>query len=220
MYDKVLDSVRAGVYTYGMEGRLRLDDRRDEPIALSDRAIDNLTFIRRMMEASGTFTAVSGIGVVAMGTVGLAAAMWAARAATVEEWIRIWSVAAGISAAVGGYAIVRKARRRKESALSGPGRKFMLNFMPAVAAGAALTITMISVGMAQLLPGTWLLMYGTGIVTGGAFSVRIVPAMGVAFMLLGVLALGFPSAGDVLMGVGFGGLHLGFGAIIAWRYGG
>jgi hypothetical protein len=203
-----------------MERRLRLEDPADPPIALSDRAIDNLTFIRRMMEASGTFTAVSGAGAIAMGAVGLTAAIWADRVATVDRWILVWSVAAGISAAIGGYAIARKARRRRESPFSGPGRKFVLNFMPAVAAGAALTVTLISSGLFSLLPGMWLLLYGTGIVTGGAFSVRVVPAMGLAFMLLGMIALAFPSGGDLLMGAGFGGLHLLFGAIIAWRYGG
>ena len=206
-----------------MERRLRLEeppDPPDPPIALSDRAIDNLTFIRRMMEASGTFTAVSGLGVIAMGAVGLTAAILAGRVASPDRWILVWSAAAGVSAVIGGYAIARKARRRKESPFSGPGRKFVLNFMPAVAAGAALTLTLIGAGLYSLLPGTWLLLYGTGIVTGGAFSVRIVPAMGLAFMLFGMIALAVPAAGDLLMGAGFGGLHLVFGAVIAWRYGG
>jgi hypothetical protein len=132
----------------------------------------------------------------------------------------VWAGAAVLSAGVSGYAIVRKARHRRESALSGPGRKFVLNFMPAIVAGGALTAALMSAGMPQLLAGTWLLLYGTGIVTGGAFSVRVVPAMGLAFMALGIVALGLPQWGPALMAVGFGGLHLAFGAIIAWRYGG
>lgn len=203
-----------------MERRLRLEEPPDPPVALSDRAIDNLTFIRRMMEASATFTAVSGLGVIAMGVVGLTAAIVAGRVASPDRWIAVWSAAAGVSAVVGGYAIARKAGRRKESPLSGPGRKFVLNFMPAVAAGAALTLTLIASDLYSLLPGTWLLLYGTGIVTGGAFSVRVVPAMGLAFMLFGMIALAVPAGGDLFMGAGFGGLHLVFGAIIAWRYGG
>jgi len=203
-----------------MARRLRLEEPTNPPIALSDRAIENLTFIRRMMEASGTFTAVSGIGVMAMGVLGLGAALLAAFASSTGVWLGAWGVAAAASVAVGGYAMVRKARHRRESPLSGPGRKFMLNFMPAIAAGGALTIVLVSMQLFALLPGTWLLLYGTGIVTGGAFSVRVVPAMGLAFMLLGVAALALPQAGDVLMAVGFGGLHLVFGALIAWRYGG
>ena len=203
-----------------MEKRLRLDDAPTTSTALSDRAIENVSFIRRTMEASGTFTAVSGQGVMAMGILAVGAAAYASRFPFAEAGLRIWAGAAVLSSVVGGYAIVRKARRRQESALSGPGRKFMLNFMPSVIAGAALTAALAAAGLTALLPGTWLLLYGTGVVTGGAFSVRIVPAMGLAFMALGILALAIPAWGQVLMAVGFGGLHLAFGAIIAWRYGG
>ena len=90
----------------------------------------------------------------------------------------------------------------------------------AVFTDGALTVALLAAGLPGLLPGTWLLLYGTGVVTGGAFSVRVIPAMGLAFMALGILGLAVPETGQTLMVVGFGGLHLGFGAIIAWRYGG
>lgn len=203
-----------------MERRLRLDDAPSPPTALSDRAIENVSFIRRTMEASGTFTSVSGAGVMAMGLLALVAAGLTTRFPTPGGRIAVWSGAAVLSAAVSGYAIVRKARHRRESALSGPGRKFVLNFMPAIVAGVALTVALASAGLPELLPGTWLLLYGTGIVTGGAFSVRVVPAMGLAFMALGLVGLAIPPWGPGLMVAGFGGLHLAFGAVIAWRYGG
>jgi hypothetical protein len=203
-----------------MEERLRIDDPPAPPTALSDRAIENLSFIRRTMEASGTFTAVSGAGVMGMGVLALLAAAFAEALPSPDARLRIWAGAALLSCVVGGYATVRKAGRRRESALSGPGRKFVLNFMPSIAAGGALTVALLAAGLPELLPGTWLLLYGTGVVTGGAFSVRVVLAMGLAFMALGILGLAVPQWGQTLMAVGFGGMHLAFGAIIAWRYGG
>ena len=66
-----------------------------------------------------------------------------------------------------------------------------------------------------------LLLYGTALVAGGALSVRIVPVMGLAFMALGIAALGAPAAwGNAFMAAGFGGLHIVFGLVIARRYGG
>ena len=74
--------------------------------------------------------------------------------------------------------------------------------------------------MGALLPGTWLLLYGAGVVTGGAFSVRAVPAMGAAFMLLGGVALALPGSGMAMMAAGFGVVHMIFGIVVARRYGG
>ena len=72
----------------------------------------------------------------------------------------------------------------------------------------------------SLLPGLWLLLYGSAIVSGGSASVRVVPLMGFCFMAAGAAALLQPAAGCVLLAVGFGGLHTLFGTIIAVKYGG
>jgi len=115
----------------------------------------------------------------------------------------------------------RKARRAETPLLTGPGRKFALSYSPPILVGVLLTVVLYRAGMTDALPGTWLLLYGTGVVTGGAFSVKAVPVMGLCFMLLGAVAL-FASAslGTYLMAAGFGGLHIIFGIIIARRHGG
>jgi hypothetical protein len=72
-----------------------------------------------------------------------------------------------------------------------------------------------------VIPGMWLLLYGVGVVTGGAFSVRIVPIMGLCFMALGLLSFLAPvSWTNALLASGFGGLHIIFGLIIAKHHGG
>ena len=105
---------------------------------------------------------------------------------------------------VGGWAIDRKARRAEEPLLSGPGRKFALSYSPPILVGILLTIVLYRAGLHTTLPGVWLLLYGTAVVTGGAFSVKIVPVMGVCFMLLGATALFAPAAwGNYFMAAGF-----------------
>lgn len=189
--------------------------------ALHARAMDNLSFIRSTMERATAFTAVPGWGGVAMGLTALAATPLAARGATPGEWLAVWLGASVLALSIGGWAMAVKARRAGTSVFSYSGRRFVLSYVPPLVVGALLTLVLVRAGLYSALPGTWLLLYGTGVVTGGAFSVRVVPLMGLCFMGLGAVALLAPAAwGNWLMAVGFGGLHILFGLIIARRHGG
>jgi hypothetical protein len=183
--------------------------------------MDDLSFIRRTMEHATAFTAVPGWGGVAMGATALIAGATASRSATPGEWLALWLVASVVALLIGGWAMRRKARRAGTTVFSYSGRRFVLSFLPPLAVGALLTAAVARAGLYQALPGTWLLLYGAGVLTGGAFSLRIVPIMGMCFVVLGVVALFGPTAwGNALMAAGFGGLHIVFGLLIARRYGG
>ncbi|HBL31499.1 MAG TPA: hypothetical protein DD490_32145 [Acidobacteria bacterium] len=183
--------------------------------------MDNLRFIRETMEGASRFTAVSGSGEIAVGLTALAAAWLGALQEDRLAWLGVWLAEALVGALVSVAAIVRKARRTEVSLISQPVRRFVLGLLPPFVAGGVLTAVLFWKGLFFLLPGLWLLMYGTGVITGGSYSVRIVPVMGIAFMVLGGLTLLAPAAwGDALLAAGFGGLHIVFGAIIARRHGG
>jgi hypothetical protein len=191
------------------------------PPALHVRAMDNLRFIRETMEGAAYFTAVSGIGEMTVGLTALAAAVLASRQATAWGWLLVWLWEALAAFLITAGAIVWKARRSEMDLFSRPGRRFALGLFPPLIAGALLTPVLYTAGDLEVLPGLWLLLYGTGVVTGGAFSVRTVPVMGLAFMGLGAAALLLPASwGNLLLAAGFGGLHLIFGAVIARRHGG
>jgi hypothetical protein len=193
----------------------------EEPPALHDRAIDNLRFIRETMERASSFTAVPGWGGVLMGVSALAASFIASQQTHRNLWLTTWVVEALLALIIGGWAMDRKARRAETPLLTGPGRKFALSYSPPILVGVLLSLVFLRGGLVSALPGMWLLLYGTGVVTGGAFSVKIVPVMGICFMSLGAVALFAPAAwGNYLMAAGFGGLHIIFGLIIARRHGG
>lgn len=204
-----------------------------EPPALHQRALQDLSYIRRTMEGAAAFTDVPGWGLVGVGGVALAAAALATRLASPLAWLLTWLGAAVVAVTAGGLAMQRKMRRRLVDGgslqLTTPLRKFLLGFWPAVAVGAVLTLALLEPfepGLAdraghRLLPGLWLLLYGLGVTTAGAYSIRAVPVMGLCFMLLGTLALLIPALdGNLMMALGFGGLQIGFGAHIARRHGG
>ncbi|MEO7969974.1 MAG: hypothetical protein ABI698_01650 [bacterium] len=197
----------------------------EEPPALHTRAMDNLQYIRETMERATAFTAISGWGLVAIGITGLAAAFAAntiaAQQKSFKSWLAIWLADAVVALLIAGWSMDRKARATQTPLLSGPGRKVAFSLSPPLLAGAILSLVLYRSGSTNAIPGLWLLLYGTGVITGGMFSVSVVPLMGLGFMALGAATLFAPAAfADWFMAAGFGGLHIVFGVIIARRYGG
>jgi len=198
------------------------------PQPLHDRALDNLKFIRSTMERAGSFTAVPGWGMVVLGLTALAATAYAGSlpvapvyGASQNRWLWVWMFEALLGAGIGVAALLYKALRAGDTIVHGPARRFGLGVLPPFIVGALLTYVLWQAKQLGLLPALWLLCYGTGVVTGGAFSLRVVPVMGLCFMLLGAAALFTPAAWQAwLLAAGFGVLHIVFGLIIARRYGG
>jgi hypothetical protein len=188
---------------------------------LDARAMDNLAFIRDTMERAGSFTAVPGIGMMVIGAAGLIAAAIAPSVPSKGTWLVVWLAVAAFAVLVSAASISLKAKSSGISLNTAPGRKFALSFAPPLTVGAILTAALVAMDVYAVLPGVWLLLYGTAVVTGGAFSVRIVPLMGLCFLLVGVVALLTPiEMSNHILAAGFGGLHLLFGFQIARRHGG
>jgi hypothetical protein len=191
-----------------------------QPPALHDRAMDNLRYIRETMERATPFTGISGWGEIAIGITAFIACYIAAQQSSFKTWFAVWVADGLISVLIAGWSMDRKARAVQIPLVSGPGRKVVFSLAPPLIAGALLTLVLARAGAASAIPGTWLLLYGTGVITGGMFSVRAVPAMGLCFMLLGAVALFTPAIyANWFMAAGFGGLHVLFGAIIVRKYG-
>jgi hypothetical protein len=192
---------------------------RAEPIHA--HALENIRFIRETMERAAAFTAVPGWGGVVMGISACITAPIAGVPDNSPRWVGIWLGDAALAAAVAVVAAVIKARRSGVLLSSAPALKFGLAYAPPLAAGIVLTAVFAAEGLGARLPACWLLLYGTAVATGGAFSVRVVPIMGLCFMALGTAAFVAPAAlGHWFMAAGFGGLHIVFGVLIARRYGG
>lgn len=186
-----------------------------------DRALDDLRFIRKTLERASSFTAVPGRATALIGLTALLAAALAARQPTPDLWLLTWLAEAALAVAIAAWSLFHKTRATRAPLFRGAGARFLLSLLPPFAAGALLTPVLYARGLTSALPGTWLLLYGAGVTTGGAFSVRAVPLMGLCFMCAGALALAAPPGwGDLFMAAGFGGLHVIFGVLIARKHGG
>jgi hypothetical protein len=194
------------------------------PMALSDRAEDNLRFIRDTMAHAGPFTSVSGSGMIVVGLIGATAAIVAPPAIIATNpraFLAAWLAAAMVAGGVSWFAIRRKAARAGQTLLDGPSRRFALAFAPGLVAGAVLTLAAVAGGQTAFLPGIWLTLYGAAVTAGGALSVRPVPVMGASFIALGAACFFTPPAlQPFVLAAGFGGLHLAFGYHITRHYGG
>ena len=190
-------------------------------LEIDSGAAANLRFIRETMERSAVFTSLPGLSAMAIGATALVAAWIASQRSDAETWMATWLIEAALAIFIATVGTAQKIRRVETPASLRPLRNFALGMAPPFLAAALLTWALYRAQAMWAIPGAWLLLYGCGIATGGAFSIRIVPVMGLCFMALGGAAL-FASHHwrDLLLAAGFGGLHLVFGAIITWRYGG
>src|SRR5689334_10194226 len=180
-----------------------------EPLPMHAHAIDNLRYIRETMERAGSFTAVPGWGGVAMGVTALAAASFASHQTSPASWLAIWLAEGALAIVIGVFTMWRKAQSASMSFWSPATRKFLFSFLPPLIAGAVLTFALWRAGAVAAIPGTWLMLYGAGVITGGTFSVPAIPVMGACFLVEGAIAsLLLPGASsmiwaDILLGAGF-----------------
>src|SRR5262245_4339218 len=153
-----------------------------EPVRLGSHAAQTLDYIRTSIEAAGSF-AVPGLAGIVMGLIGAAAAVAAWLAPSQTAMLQLWLAAAVIAFLAGSAVMWRQATIRGTTLYRGPARKFVLCLAPSLAAGAVLTFVLWRAGLTELLPGTWLLLYGAGVLSASAMTARSVAVMGAAFVL-------------------------------------
>ncbi len=191
-----------------------------QTVPIDRRAAANLRFIRDTMERAASFTAVPGWGGVIIGVTALAAG-GVSFGHPARAQFSVWVAESVLALLIAFIAVRLKSKRLDLSLQARAARRALLSFAPPLLAGAILTAVLYHAGILSVLPGLWLLLYGAAVVTGGAFSVRIVPVMGLCFMFLGAASLLAPANwGNAALILGFGVLHIIFGTVIARRHGG
>ena len=194
---------------------------------------EDLHYIRQTLAAAGHISAVPGKGLALIGGLALIAcavnfkftgAPWdspAPDATQISDGLRVWLALLAASFAVGAIAMRSKARRTRQAFWSPLLRKAMCGYVAALALGAVLTGSLIAAGRLDLLPEVWLGCYGVALVAAGGYSVSPVRWMGLCFLAAAAAAALTPASfGLALLALGFGWLHIAFGAYIAWRHDG
>jgi hypothetical protein len=185
-----------------------------DTVHIDFHAAATLRYIRDCMEGAASFV-VPGSAGIALGVIGLLAALLSSAPSLRDYWLQIWLLAGLAAAGVGGALLVRDSSLRGLRLIGTPIRKFALCLVPSLAAGLIMTAVHWSSGNTHAIPGTWLLFYGCALISASTVTTRTIGVLGASFALLGALALLLPSGAQILMlGTGFGGLHILFGILI------
>ncbi len=191
------------------------------PLRTSDRALEQIRYIRDTLDGATRFTAVPGRGTALIGTTAVVAAFIAYRQPTLDGALLTWTGEAFVAITIGVVALYRKMRRTGIGFFRGPARKFLLALVPSGICSAALSLVLALRDETAFVVPVWLMGYGTAVIAAGAHSVVAVPIMGASFVVLGLISLFVaPEHHNALLALGFGLGHIVFGTFIAHRHGG
>lgn len=195
----------------------------------TEMAHENLQYIRKTLDDAGRFTAVPGKGLMAAG-IATCAGVAVNLLVTGAPWgdgpgaqlaLEVWGIVLVISLAIVSYGIYRKSRQTQTRLRAPLVRKLLWSLCPALFVGGVLTHLAVRTHNLGWLPAIWLGCYGAAITNGGLVSVAPVRYLGLCLLAAAAgAALSPQSLGLAWLAIGFGWLHLVFGAFIAWRHNG
>jgi hypothetical protein len=186
-------------------------------VALDTHALGTLQYIRASIDAAGLL-AVPGSAGIAMGAVGVLAAILVSLKSLAAHWLEIWLLAGLVASAFGTVLMAHQVISRGTALYRGPLRRFLMCLCPPLLVGAVLTWQLWLHAQTTLIPGVWLLMYGCAVMAASTLTRRALAVMGGLLAVLGIIALQSPpSYQNTVLGIGFGGLHLLFGILIGGR---
>jgi hypothetical protein len=186
----------------------------NNPVQIDNHAAATLQYIRASMESASSL-ALPGSAGIAMGLVGLLAALFSSAPSLHHLWLPIWMVAALMATVLGGSLVLRPSELHELPLIGAPITKFALCLLPSIFGGAVMTAVDWTYGNLHAIPGTWLLLYGCALVAASVATTRTIGLMGASFIALGLIAFALPDDLQMLaLGVGFGGLHILFGFLI------
>lgn len=184
------------------------------PVQLDSHAAATLRYIRASMESAVSLSVPGSTGI-ASGVIALLAAIVSSLPALRPHWLIIWLLAAVVAAGVGGALLLRQPSLDSLTIGGAPIRRFAIGLLPSLFAGAVMTWVLWANAGPRLIPGTWLLLYGCGLIAASAATARTIGILGGSFVATGLVALVLPENLQILMlGVGFGGLHISFGYLM------
>lgn len=186
--------------------------------------------IRRIMERSSRFISLSGWSGIAAGTCALAGAGLAyhyisqfqrgAMDVGALEYILL-GIAAGVFAAafILAFLFTYTRSRREGVAIWGKAaQRLLFNTLVPLVAGGFVCLRMLETEYYGFIAPSCLIFYGLALVNGSKYTLGEVRWLGYSQIILGIFNLWMPGNGLFFWALGFGVLHIIYGAVMWWKY--
>lgn len=161
-----------------------------------DKALDDISSIRRQMARSTEFrgygpATLAGTGVIAMAAAGVQTKFLPEPASHIAGYLSIWIAAAVVSAAAAGVQMYTRSRRIHSDMSDEMIRTAVEQFLPAVGAGALIAAVIVRFATSALwiLPGIWQVIFSLGIFSSCRFLPRAIVAAGAWYLTTGLFCI-------------------------------
>lgn len=150
-----------------------------------DEVRTRLASVQRFRGLSGQAALASGLGALGTGAVQLAVVPYPHDAAEATKYVAIWIACLAFALALNYGAVGMWLARHWTSRTRSELRTAAISIVPSVVAGGAFTAAFLARGEVGLLPGTWALCYGLGLLAARSMLPRGIVLIAIGFAAMG-----------------------------------
>lgn len=203
--------------------------------------LETLTEIRSLMERSSRFISLSGLSGVFAGIFALlgvtAAYMYLKIGITTPDYYQyainesgeansdfyVFFFADAISILVASLAVVgfltsKKAKQKGQPVWDATAKRLLINMMIPLFAGGLFCLVLLYHGLIGLVAPTTLIFYGLSLLNASKYTLNDIRYLGICQIMLGLVASVYIEYGLLFWAIGFGILHILYGAMMYNKY--
>lgn len=200
--------------------------------------IEALHDIKDMMNRSSRFISLSGLSGISAGLCALAATIYiwpvwlAVRGklqatddiqlypeTNVQSLLTITGIFTFLSALLLAFLFTwMRSKKTNTSIWGSTAKRLMINTAIPLIAGAFVTYRLLELELIGLIAPSCLIFYGLALLNGSKYTVSEIRWLGICQIILGVINLWFIGYGLIAWAIGFGVLHILYGALMWWKY--
>jgi hypothetical protein len=200
--------------------------------------LDALRDIKQMMERSSRFISLSGLSGIAAGACALAASLYTWRLYASDsafgndygqlnfeagssprvQLLMIGGITFMAALALAFFFTYTRSLKTGTPIWGITARRLLWNTTLPMMIGGVVVFRLLDWGLIELIAPTCLLFYGLALINGSKYTLPEIRWLGYCQLILGIINLWMIGYGLVFWAIGFGVLHIVYGAMMWWRY--